>query len=436
MQSSGQIRYTSAFSSPDHVRQAVNRTFGTQPNTPAPGLDLFSHSQGHGGLKCAACHGPAHGEWPSVEPNENAQSGENLQGNRFLLRCTACHTATPTTVTGGPHGMHMVNQYWVEKHHDLMGDPDNGGHLACRNCHGSNFRGTALSRAGIDNTFTGRGTHHLWPGFQTGCYDCHNGPTSENQNTNRPAIASNTALLTTAGSSAGISLNAADPEGLAVTLRIISQPAHGRVSLSNNLATYFPETGFIGNDSFTFSALDGATDSNPAGVDVTVGSGDCMLASLPVAPRAALPGSIVSFRANAALARCEGVIELDWDFGDGTAHAAGSDACHNYATEGDYVWTLRVGANGLSYSTNGIITISSTLGPPLALSIENWFFQMNLSWPWDPIPTALESSTEPFNPYSWIPVYDTPFLDPFSMNMSVQVFILPEQQYFRLRRVP
>ena len=93
-------------------------------------------------------------------------------------------------------------------------------------------------------------------------------------------------------------------------------------------------------------------------------------------------------------------------------------------------------ANGLSYTTNGLITVSSTLGPPLELSIENWFFQMNLSWPSDAIPTALESSTEPANPYSWIPVYDPPWLDPFSQRMSVPVFILPEQQFFRLRRVP
>jgi hypothetical protein len=436
IQNNGQIRYTSAFDAAGRVRQAVNQTFATQPDTPASGLNLFSHSQGHGGLKCAACHGPAHGEWPSSEPNENVQS-QRLQGNRgTLLRCTACHTTTPVTVTSGPHGMHMVNQFWVEKHHDLMGDPDNGGHLACRNCHGSNFRGTALSRVGTDNTFSGRGTHHLWPGFQTGCYDCHNSPTQSTLNTNKPAIASNTTILTTAETFVGVPLNAVDPEGLAVALRVISQPLHGRVSLSNNVATYFPDAGFIGNDSFTFSALDGATDSNLAGVDVTVDSGDCMLTSLPVAPRAARPGSIVSFRANAAFARCEGVIELDWDFGDGTTHETTSEVCHAYSAEGDYFWTLTVTANGLSYSTNGTITISSSLGPPLAISIENWSFQMNLSWPWDPIPTALESSTEPYNPYSWIPVYDTPFLDPFSMNMSVQVFILPEQQFFRLRRVP
>jgi hypothetical protein len=92
-------------------------------------------------------------------------------------------------------------------------------------------------------------------------------------------------------------------------------------------------------------------------------------------------------------------------------------------------------SGALSYTTNGIITISSTLGPPLVLSIENWIFQMNLWWPWDPIPVALETSSNPADPLSWYPIYDTPFFDPFSNTMSVQVFLV-DQQFFRLRRTP
>lgn len=436
LQNNGQIRYTSAFDAAGRVRQAINQTFATQPNTPSAGLSSFAHSQGHGGLKCAACHGPAHGEWPGGEPNENVQS-QRLQGNAgTLLRCTACHVSTPVSLTGGPHGMHSVSQNWVEKHHDIMGDPDDGGALQCRACHGSNYRGTALSRAGTGNTFTGRGTHHFWPGFQTGCYDCHNTPTGSTLNTNRPGVVADIAIATTAGSSTAVSLNAADPEGAALSLRIVSQPAHGRVSSSGSVATYFPNDGFIGRDSFTYSALDGQTDSNLGRVDVTVNPGECVLTSLPVAPRAAMPNFLAVFRAGATLARCEGAITFDWDFGDGTEHAGEGNPCHAYSAEGDYTWILTVTANGLSYVTNGVITVSSTLGPPLELSIENWFFQMNLSWPSDAIPVALESSTEPANPYSWIPVYDPPWLDPFSLRMSVPVFILPEQQFFRLRRVP
>jgi hypothetical protein len=95
-----------------------------------------------------------------------------------------------------------------------------------------------------------------------------------------------------------------------------------------------------------------------------------------------------------------------------------------------------VTAGDLSYTSSETITISSTLGPPLVLSIENWFFQMNLSWPWDPIPVSLETSSSPGDPLSWYPLYDTPFFDPFSNSLSVQTFILSDQQFYRLRRVP
>ena len=100
----------------------------------------------------------------------------------YVLKATVTDVANVSTqsntftvtVTGGPHGMHSVSQYWVEKHHDLMGGENSGAALQCRTCHGGNYRGTVLSRAGTDNTFSGRGTHRYWPGFQSGCYECHN----------------------------------------------------------------------------------------------------------------------------------------------------------------------------------------------------------------------------------------------------------------------
>jgi hypothetical protein len=192
----------------------------------------------------------------------------------------------------------------------------------------------------------------------------------------------------------------------------------------------------MGSDSFTYAALDGSTDSNLARVGVTVNPGECVLIGAPTAPRAAFPNRVVGFRADALLTPCAGSIQFDWDFGDGTAHATSSNACHAYSVEGDFTWTLVMTAGGLSYTTNGVITISSTLGPPLMLSVENWFFQMNLWWYWDPIPVALETSSNPADPLSWYPVYDAQFFDPFSNTMSVQMFVLPDQQFYRLRRAP
>jgi hypothetical protein len=67
-----------------------------------------------------------------------------------------------------------------------------------------------------------------------------------------------------------INLSASDADRNTLTLRIVSQPAHGTVGLSGRTATYFPESGFSGSDSFTFAAWDGSTDSNLGSVAVSV----------------------------------------------------------------------------------------------------------------------------------------------------------------------
>jgi hypothetical protein len=58
----------------------------------------------------------------------------------------------------------------------------------------------------------------------------------------------------------------------AATLRIVRQPQHGRVGLAGNVATYFPDAGFSGADSFGYAAFDGYADSNLGMVSVTVGN--------------------------------------------------------------------------------------------------------------------------------------------------------------------
>ena len=59
-----------------------------------------------------------------------------------------------------------------------------------------------------------------------------------------------------------IALSASDADGDSLSLRIVSQPTNGTVGLSGSVATYFPFSGFSGNDSFTYAAWDGSTNSN------------------------------------------------------------------------------------------------------------------------------------------------------------------------------
>lgn len=270
LENAGALRYDSVFTAPGQVRQAVNDTFATTPNAPAAGLSLYRFSSGHGGLTCEACHGSTHAEFTSIHQNDNVQSVERQGHAGMLVECSACHGTQPATVSGGPHGMHPIGQTWVSRHHDVVGEHGDTGQ--CRACHGADYRGTVLSRAKATRTLTGEsGTLQLWPGFQLGCYACHRGPHDDDPNPNRAAIASSASTSTAVDTPVAIVLGGRDPDGDPLTLRIVSQPAHGTTGLVGSLATYFPEPGYSGADAFTFAAWDGSIDSNLATVTVNVG---------------------------------------------------------------------------------------------------------------------------------------------------------------------
>jgi invasion protein IalB len=244
------------------VRAAVNQTFATSPNTPAPGLSLYRFSKGHGGLQCSACHGSTHAEFPTSHNNDNVRNVQ-LQGHAGVMsECTACHTTMPSTVNGGPHGMHPVGQTWVSQH-------QNNASSACQACHGTDYRGTVLSRMMADRTLSGNGTQVLFRGATVGCYLCHNGPGGSGTPPAAPTV-SNVSATTTAGKAVSMTLPAS---GTGLTLSIISQPAHGAVGLTNSLATYFPDPSFTGTDTFTFAAYNGSKNSQLATGTVVVTSG-------------------------------------------------------------------------------------------------------------------------------------------------------------------
>jgi hypothetical protein len=283
LNNSGLIRYTSVFDSGTHMRVAANQRFATTPNTPDAGHSLYRFSRGHGGLYCQACHGSTHAEFPTTDVNDNIFSLQHQGYVGPLAECQSCHGTQPSTVSGGPHGLHPMGQTWVSRHKDNSG-------ASCRTCHGADYRGTVLSRARGNRTLSAFGTKTFWRGFQIGCYNCHNGPNSESQNSNRPAAVTSRAVTVAAGASAAIPLQVSDPDGNALTLRVVTQPPHGRVGLSGTVATYFPDPGFSGQEVFTFAAWDGSTDSNLGTVTVTVGTGP--ICTYAITPASATVGTL------------------------------------------------------------------------------------------------------------------------------------------------
>ena len=327
---SGQIRYTSVFDSPGHMRVPADQTFGTNPNTPLSGTSLFRFSRGHGGLYCEACHGSTHAEFPSSHDNDNIQSIQHQGHVGVFVECASCHVTTPTIVTGGPHGLHPLGQTWVDHHSDIV---EGSGAAQCQACHGLDYRGTVLSRSQANRTLTAFGSKTYWRGFQIGCYTCHNGPGSESANPNRPAVANNATASTSTNTPVAIPLNASDPNGDPLTLRIVSQARHGAVGLVGTAATYYPETDYVGGDSFTFAAWDGQTDSNLGTVQITVGAGGC---TYVIAPTTANPDAFG---------------------GLGSVNVTAGPGCLWTATSGVSWITVTAGASG---SGKGVVKYSVT----------------------------------------------------------------------------
>ena len=345
-----------------------------------------------------------------------------------MTDCTSCHPTRPTVLLGGPHGMHPVDAQWAAGH-------DNSGRTSCQSCHGVDYRGTVLSWAQGSRNYVQNA--QFWRGFQIGCYTCHNGPNGTDNGGGTPAVwatATSLSATTVAETPVAVTLVASGPAGVGLTYRVVSQPAHGTVSVVGNVATYFPAAGFVGTDSFTYSAWDAAADSNLGTVTVTATPGRCLLTASTLVPMAAFPKSTVPFRAQAALSQCTGAIAYDWNFGDGTPHASGTNVSHSYTAAADYTWTLTVSANGTNQVVSGVVTVSPTLGPPLTLTLTPQAWSLNLSWPVDAVPTTLETTADWTQPYAWQPDNDPVYSD--GTNYNVQVNLLPGPQYYRLRRVP
>ena len=275
-QNSGQIRYNSVYL-PDGVtvRDAQLPIFSSNPDTPGPGHSLYRLSKGHGGLQCSACHGSTHAEYPALHRNDNLQN-QQIQGHAGVLSdCRSCHASMPNTVSGGPHGMHPTGTDWIRNH------KDHGKSSACLSCHGADRRGTVLSRSFSDQTLTVRDdgvTHNvpLFRGANVSCFLCHkredDGRIGGVFTKNNPPVVTDTTLATASDTAAAVTLSSSDSNsGNPRTLRIVSQPMHGAVSLAGNIATYLPESGFAGPDSFTFAAFDSFADSNLGTVSVSVG---------------------------------------------------------------------------------------------------------------------------------------------------------------------
>ncbi len=88
---------------------------------------------------------------------------------------------------------------------------------------------------------------------------------------NPPAPTAANATMAVPYNSSGTALDLTSRiTGIATSMAIATSPSHGTVSTSGNVVTYVPNAGYIGTDSFTYSATGPGGTSAPATVSVTV----------------------------------------------------------------------------------------------------------------------------------------------------------------------
>lgn len=422
----GQIRYTSVFTDTNFtVRVATNQLFSTQSNTPTAGLSLFRFSTGHGGLQCEACHGSTHAEFPSVHANDNVRN-QKIQGHPgMMVECIACHppmSTSTTTASGGPHGMHPIAGDWISSHHDFISSL-----TACQACHGKDYQGTVLSRAQADRIliagFDGgvRVTNNLFRGAMIGCYSCHNGVDTSSPNTNNPP----TVTVVSGNTPDDVTLNLP----ITVTpstamLRIISQPANGSLGISNKVLTYFPAAGFVGTDTFTYAAWDGAKNSLLATGSVVVTQGSYSLGISARAPTNYPSGWPVAFAAVPTVTNYSGAVTFDWNFGDGT-HSTNQCPTHAFNSAGNYHWSVAATAGSANTSASNNIVITS---PVLLSSISSPGSTLALTWP-KSAEVIIEQSDSLGPDAKWVTATNLQFI-----SSGVTIPVSDGHRFFRARQ--
>lgn len=87
---------------------------------------------------------------------------------------------------------------------------------------------------------------------------------------NDPPTADPIQTSTLQDQSVAITLSGSDPEDDPLTFAVATQPSNGSLSGTEPNLTYSPNSGYTGQDSFTYTAFDGSDSSNPATVTIDV----------------------------------------------------------------------------------------------------------------------------------------------------------------------
>jgi PKD repeat protein len=214
----------------------------------------------------------------------------------------------------------------------------------------------------------------------------------------------------------------------AAPLRIISQPANGSVGLSGGTATYFPNPGFIGTDSFTFAAYDGSKNSNLGTGTVSVAQGPFSIGAAALVPPRYPAGWPAPFSVVPVVANHSMPPSFEWDFGDGSPRGTNQFASHTFATVGAYPWRVISRVASVSATNSGLITI----GEPMRLASTAAPASLSFSWPNNLADVILEQSPVLGPLAVWTPATNVVAAGIGAITVNPGPFA---SQFFRLRQV-
>jgi VCBS repeat-containing protein len=153
----------------------------------------------------------------------------------------------------------------------------------------------------------------------------------------------------------GVLGNDTDPEGATLTAQLVSGTSHGTLALnSNGSFTYTPVTGYVGSDSFTYRASDGALTSGSATVSLTVTStGNVLFADnftrsiSPPAPLSPWTGSMGTWAVTSGVLNGSGAA-----FDYSHIYYAPAPLWDNYAVEAGFKYASAAFGGGLGCRLN------------------------------------------------------------------------------------
>jgi len=166
----------------------------------------------------------------------------------------------------------------------------------------------------------------------------------------------------------GVLANDTDPNGLTLTASVVTNPAHGSLSLnSDGSFAYTPNTDYLGSDSFTYQDSDGTATSNVATVSLT-------LTNTGVPAAEADSYSVLHDRTLTTTA-ANGVLANDSDIdGDTLSAVLISGPSHGTMTlnsDGSFSYTPNLhymGSDSFSYQASDGVSNSSTVTDTISVT--------------------------------------------------------------------